>query len=91
MAVLLIARGRWRHRLSSTAGGGAFVVTGDLTDDAAIVQIINDGERLLGGVDILVNDAGGSGEKHVWARIASAMTRHLPSARSGDGRKPPSA
>ena len=47
-------------------GGRAVVVTGDLTDDAAIARIIEDSERLLGGVDILVNNAGGSGEKHRW-------------------------
>ncbi len=47
-------------------GGHAIVVTGDLTDGAATRQIVEDSERLLGGVDILVNNAGGSGEKHVW-------------------------
>lgn len=34
-------------------GGQAVVVAGDLTDDAAIAQIVRDSERLLGGVDIL--------------------------------------
>ncbi len=29
------------------------MVAGDLTDDAAIAQIVRDSERLLGGVDIL--------------------------------------
>ena len=47
-------------------GGVAVVVTGDLTDNAEVAQIIEDSERLLGGVDILVNNAGGSGEKHLW-------------------------
>ena len=48
------------------AGGTAVVVTGDLTEDAAVADIVDQCERLLGGVDILVNNAGGSGEKHVW-------------------------
>ncbi|WP_174291496.1 SDR family NAD(P)-dependent oxidoreductase [Sphingomonas bacterium] len=47
-------------------GGYAVVVTGDLTDEAATRRIVADSERLLGGVDILINNAGGSGEKHVW-------------------------
>ncbi len=48
------------------SGGTAVVVTGDLTDDAAVIDIVAQSERLLGGVDILVNNAGGSGEKHAW-------------------------
>ena len=47
-------------------GGAAVVVIGDLTDDVAVARLIQDTERLLGGVDILVNNAGGSGEKHLW-------------------------
>ena len=47
-------------------GGAAIVVTGDLTDDSAVLKIVSESERLLGGVDILINNAGGSGEKHVW-------------------------
>ena len=50
----------------NSQGGTAVVVTGDLTDDAAVAGIIGDSERLMGGIDILVNNAGGSGEKHVW-------------------------
>jgi 3-oxoacyl-[acyl-carrier protein] reductase len=51
--------------LITNQGGGAVVVTGDLTDDEAVAKIVTDSERLLGGVDILVNNAGGSGEKRV--------------------------
>lgn len=40
-------------------GGSAVVVTGDLTDNAAVAQLVEDSERLLGDVDILVNNAGG--------------------------------
>ena len=47
-------------------GGQAAIVMGDLTNDVAIAQIVEDSERLLGGVDILINNAGGSGEKHIW-------------------------
>ncbi len=66
-------------------GGAAVVVTGDLTDDAAVARILEDSERLLGGVDILVNNAGGSGEKHRWEETpinawVSAFDRNVVAA-----------
>lgn len=68
----VVIHGRDRDRAEAVArsiedqGGIAVVVTGDLTEDAAVGEIVRESERLLGGVDILVNNAGGSGEKHVW-------------------------
>ena len=48
------------------ADGKAVVVLGDLTDDAEVGRLVNDAGRLLGDVDNLVNNAGGSGPKQVW-------------------------
>ena len=48
------------------AGGKAVVVTGDLTDDAAVKRLHAAVTGELGGLDILVNNAGGSGEKSRW-------------------------
>lgn len=43
------------------AGGRAHVVTGDLTDEAAVDQLLSAARRQAGRIDILVNNAGGSG------------------------------
>ncbi len=70
--VLVAIHGRDADRAQAVAGsitehgGAAVVVTGDLTDDDAVGNIVTQSERLMGGVDILINNAGGSGEKHVW-------------------------
>jgi 3-oxoacyl-[acyl-carrier protein] reductase len=48
------------------AGGKAVVVLGDLTNDEDVGRMVDEAQRLLGGVDILVNNAGGSGEKQNW-------------------------
>lgn len=64
--------GRDRARAEQVAdsiesgGGRAIVVTGDLTDEEAVADVVEQSDRLLGGIDILVNNAGGSGEKHRW-------------------------
>ena len=42
-------------------GGRAFVVTGDLTSDDAVRRLVEAAEALAGHVDIVVNNAGGSG------------------------------
>ncbi len=54
------------------AGGKAVVVLGDLTQDEEVKRMIDEAERLLGGIDILVNNAGGSGEKQLWENTAAA-------------------
>lgn len=49
------------------AGGRAHVVTGDLTRDEEVRQLLADAQRLAGHVDIMVNNAGGSGaERASW-------------------------
>ncbi len=49
-------------------GGSAFVVVGDLTDDDQVRQLIDTAEQLAGPIDIVVNNAGGSGgTKDSWS------------------------
>jgi NAD(P)-dependent dehydrogenase (short-subunit alcohol dehydrogenase family) len=48
-------------------GGNAFVVVGDLTDDDQVPQLVETAEKLAGPIDIVVNNAGGSGvTKDTW-------------------------
>jgi 3-oxoacyl-[acyl-carrier protein] reductase len=54
------------------AGGKAVVVLGDLTQDEEVTRMLDEAERLLGGIDILVNNAGGSGKKQVWEKTAAS-------------------
>ncbi|MEK6418337.1 MAG: SDR family NAD(P)-dependent oxidoreductase [Burkholderia gladioli] len=42
-------------------GGRATFVTGDLTDDDAVRRLVDDAEARAGRIDILINNAGGSG------------------------------
>jgi 3-oxoacyl-[acyl-carrier protein] reductase len=50
----------------AAAGGKAVVVLGDLTSDADVARMADEAEQLLGGVDILIHNAGGSGAKQIW-------------------------
>jgi len=51
-----------------TLGGNAFVVVGDLTDDDQVQQLVDTAEKLAGPIDIVVNNAGGSGgTKDTWS------------------------
>jgi NAD(P)-dependent dehydrogenase (short-subunit alcohol dehydrogenase family) len=67
-------------------GGRAFAVLGDLTDDDAVQRLIDDAQRLAGRIDIVVNNAGGSGAtKDSWATTqpgtwASAYDRNVLAA-----------
>lgn len=69
---ILIIHGRDRLETEKVAtgiidgGGRAHSVTGDLTDDGAVEQLIVEIEQVAGAVDILVNNAGGSGLKENW-------------------------
>ena len=69
----VIVHGRDRAQADAVAhaitsqGGRAHVVTGDLTDDAAVQRLVDEAVRLAGPIDILVNNAGGSGAvKETW-------------------------
>ncbi|MGL4964868.1 MAG: SDR family NAD(P)-dependent oxidoreductase [Inquilinus sp.] len=50
-----------------TQGGRAFAVFGDLTNDDEVQGLINDAQAFVKPVEILVNNAGGSGEPEDWS------------------------
>ena len=77
---IVIVHGRNRVLATTVAddiiahGGRAYVVTGDLTHDDEVQQLVNDAEAFAGPIDIVVNNAGGSGRStENWAdsRLAS--------------------
>ncbi|WP_394781496.1 SDR family NAD(P)-dependent oxidoreductase [Undibacterium sp.] len=67
-------------------GGRAYVVIGDLTQDDEVQRLIDEAEKLAGPIDIVVNNAGGSGgAKELWANTqpaswASAYDRNVLAA-----------
>ncbi|WP_186130826.1 SDR family NAD(P)-dependent oxidoreductase [Burkholderia gladioli] len=67
-------------------GGRAHVVLGDLTREAEVERLVDDARRLAGSIDIVVNNAGGSGgAKETWAETrpdswASAYDRNVLAA-----------
>lgn len=76
--VVVAVHGRDRHRAElvvqniAEAGGKAYSVLGDLTNEEDVSRIAEDAVSLLGGVDILVNNAGGSGPKQLWENTPAA-------------------
>lgn len=59
-------------------GYSAHAVTGDITDEETVQRIVEECERLGGGVDVLVNNAGITGKQHfedidpaTWNRVLS--------------------
>ena len=69
----------------TTAGGKAVAVLGDLTDDDAVARLAEEAGRRLGGIDIVVNNAGGSGDKQRWEETpatdwAAAFDRNVLAA-----------
>jgi 3-oxoacyl-[acyl-carrier protein] reductase len=49
-------------------GGRAYVVIGDLTHDDEVRRLVDDAQAFAGPIDILINNAGGSGgSKESWA------------------------
>lgn len=75
----VIVHGRDRARAVGVAsgivarGGRALVVTGDLTDEDAVQRLVDEALGLAGAVDIVVNNAGGSGGiKESWRDTRSA-------------------
>lgn len=67
-------------------GARAYVVVGDLTHDDEVQQLVATAEKLAGPIDILINNAGGSGSvKQTWndtqpASWASAYDRNVLAA-----------
>jgi 3-oxoacyl-[acyl-carrier protein] reductase len=76
---IVIVHGRDRALADKVAGeiiasgGRAHAVTGDLTDDDAVRRLVDEAERLAGRIDIVVNNAGGSGgSKETWSDTTPA-------------------
>jgi NAD(P)-dependent dehydrogenase (short-subunit alcohol dehydrogenase family) len=53
-------------------GGRAYAVLGDLTLDEAVERLVAEAEERIGAINILVNNAGGSGPKNDWQTTAAA-------------------
>ncbi len=54
-------------------GGRAHAVVGDLTQDDAVERLVEEAESLAGPIDILINNAGGSGgTRENWANTPPA-------------------
>ena len=53
-------------------GGRAYPVLGDLTQDEAVERLIATAEQRVGPIQILVNNAGGSGPKNDWQTTEAA-------------------
>lgn len=49
-----------------TQGGRAYAVFGDLTNDDDVQELVNDAQAFAKPVEILINNAGGSGEPEDW-------------------------
>ena len=70
--VAVAVHGRERERAErvadeiNSAGDKAVFVLGDSTREHEVREMADNTGRLLGGVDILINNAGGSGEKQIW-------------------------
>jgi 3-oxoacyl-[acyl-carrier protein] reductase len=53
-----------------SAGGHAHCVTGDLTVDEEVTAMVAEAQRLGGAIDILINNAGGSGPGEDWSNAS---------------------
>jgi 3-oxoacyl-[acyl-carrier protein] reductase len=56
----------------AAVGGRAYAVLGDLTQEEAVERLIAEAEEQVGGINILVNNAGGSGLKNDWQATLAA-------------------
>lgn len=69
---IVIVHGRDRVKTERVAheivaeGGRAYAVIGDLTVDDEVQHLIDEAQSLAGPIDIVVNNAGGSGEPEDW-------------------------
>jgi NAD(P)-dependent dehydrogenase (short-subunit alcohol dehydrogenase family) len=89
---IVIVHGRDKAQAENVAdeiiaqGGQAYVVVGDLTHDDDVQRLVDDAVQLAGPIDILINNAGGSGgSKENWANTqpaswASAYDRNVLAA-----------
>jgi 3-oxoacyl-[acyl-carrier protein] reductase len=56
----------------TATGGRAFAVLGDLTQEEAVERLVAEAEAYAGRINILVNNAGGSGPKTDWRTTTAA-------------------
>ena len=54
------------------SGGRAHAVLGDLTQEDAVERLVAEAKAQVGGINILVNNAGGSGPKNDWLTTSAA-------------------
>jgi 3-oxoacyl-[acyl-carrier protein] reductase len=70
--VRVVVHGRDRAQTDRVAdaiaskGGQAFAVLGDLAHDDEVERLVAEAQERTGGIDILINNAGGSGPKSDW-------------------------
>jgi 3-oxoacyl-[acyl-carrier protein] reductase len=70
---IVIVHGRNKTRTEEVAhdiiaqGGCAYVVIGDLTNDDEVQRLVDEAQACVKPVEILINNAGGSGEPQDWA------------------------
>lgn len=70
--VIVIVHGRNKIKTEEVAhdivknGGRAFAVTGDLTNDDDVQRLVGEAQALTNPIEIVVNNAGGSGETEDW-------------------------
>lgn len=76
---IVIVHGRDKAQAQKVAedivaqGGRAHVVTGDLTDDAQVLRLLEAAQQCAGPIDIVINNAGGSGgARENWTNTQAA-------------------
>ncbi|MBF0864325.1 MAG: SDR family NAD(P)-dependent oxidoreductase [Gluconobacter potus] len=75
---IVVVHGRDRvqaqHVMDSilAAGGIAHVVLGDLTQQETVERLVSEAHKLVGPIDILINNAGASGVKSDWRTTSAA-------------------
>lgn len=75
---VVIVHGRDRAQAERVAqdiireGGSAHAVAGDLTIEKEVQQLVDEAQALAGPIDIVVNNAGGSGDAEDWANSRAA-------------------
>lgn len=57
----------------ATSGGKAQLVRGDLSKRGSATSVVNEAAQSLGGLDILINNAGGLGERRPLADVDDAL------------------
>lgn len=74
---IVIVHGRNKDKAEEVAhnirsqGGRAVAVVGDLTKDDEVQHLVNEAQSFVGPVDILINNAGGSGKSEDWSTTRS--------------------